>query len=230
MPSMAALLIFMLVTCESASAKPYPAGVVDLTSNQIAANNTDANLARHDWSNHNVQGMRLKTAWSFVQPTATTYDWSALDETMQLGAENGKFIGLSIAAGTSTPQWVYDGGARKYALQDGSGLSMPLPWDTAFQEKWLPFIRALGQRYDGNPALGYIVMAGLGEDIETYVAKTAADDSALTALGGATAWVAAAKTIISTYAQAFPTTPFFLTMARPFPSTSVGVADRKSVV
>jgi hypothetical protein len=64
---------------------------------------------------------------------------------------------------------------------------MPLPWDPAFQEKWLPFIMALGQRYNGNLALGYVVMSGLGQDIETYLAKTAADDSALTALGGANA-------------------------------------------
>jgi FG-GAP-like repeat/Beta-galactosidase len=220
----------LLATAASAFPKSFPAGIVDLTSNQITANTTSANLVRHAWSNQNVRGMRLKTTWNYVQPTATTYDWSALDETMRLGTENGKFIGLSVTAGTSSPQWVYDIGATKYTLRDGSGLSMPLPWDPVFQNQWISFIRALGQRYDANPALGYVVISGLGQQIETYLAKTAADDSALTPLGGAPAWITAAKTIISAYAQAFPTTPFFLTMARPFPSTSVGVAALQEVV
>ena len=95
------------------------------------------------------------------------------------------------------PQWVYDAGATEYHLQDGSGLSMPIPWDTAFQTKWLAFVRTMGQRSDGNPALRYVVISGLGQLIETRLAKTTADNNALTALGGPPAWEAAAQQIIA---------------------------------
>ncbi len=51
----------------------------------------------------------------------------------------------------------------------------------------------MGARYDGNPALGYVVISGLGQNVETYLSKTVADDAVLTAMGGTTAWVAAAE-------------------------------------
>ena len=93
---------------------------------------------------------------------------------------------------------------------------MPLPWDHAFQSEWLALVQAMGQRYEGNPSLGYIVISGLSQEIETNLSGSAADDAALRALGGVDAWVAAAKTIIGAYASAFPTTPFFITASRVF--------------
>src|SRR5205814_2271203 len=119
-------------------------------------------------------------------------------------------------------------GATKYNLQDGSGESMPIPWDPAFQSKWIPFIRAMGARYDGNPAVGYVVMGGMSQHFETYIAKVEPDITNLTRLGGPAAWVSACKQIIAVYAEAFPTTPFFLTLAKPWP-TPEGLAAEKEV-
>ncbi len=213
-------------------AKPIPAGIVNLSTNEMSPPDsaTITNLAKRPWTNPNIDGMRVKTFWSYVQPLANSYDWTGPDEALRQGAKHGKFIGLSVCAGTNTPNWVYASGATKYALRDGSGLSMPLPWDTKFLNKWLPFVHALGQRYDGNPALRYVVMSGLGQQMETYLAKTSADDTALTALGGTSSWIVGAKKIIAAYADAFPTTPFFITMARPFPSTNPGTAALQQVV
>jgi hypothetical protein len=106
---------------------------------------------------------------------------------------------------------------------------MPLPWDEAFLDPWLAFIRRLGARYDSNPTLGYVVISGLGQNIETYMAQTPRDYERLTALGGAAAWKRAAKKIISAYAEAFPTTPFFITAAKPF-HTDEGLAALQHVV
>ncbi len=191
--------------------KPQPAGIVRLFSVDYARPENSPS-----WTNANIDGMRLRPIWSDVQPGAGTYDWSDIDELLDLATQHGKFIGLSLSAGICTPRWVYDAGATEYHLQDGSRLSMPLPWDPVFQSKWLPFVRTMGQRYDGNPALRYVVISGLGQLIETHLAKTTADNNALTALGGPPAWEAAAKQIIAGYAQAFPTTPFFITASNPF--------------
>ena len=191
--------------------KPQPAGIVRLFSVNVARPENS-----RSWTNPNIDGMRIRPIWSDVQPGSATFDWSDIDQLLDLATQHGKFIGLSVSAGTCTPQWVYNAGAMKYHLQDGSGLSMPIPWDPVFQTKWLAFVRTMGQRYDGNPALGYVVISGLGQFIETFLARTTADNNALTALGGPPAWEAAAKQIIAAYAEAFPTTPFFITGSKPF--------------
>jgi hypothetical protein len=227
-PSLNRSLIICLVSFVAAAsiatttrcfAKPNPEGIVNLCTGQVTPQNTIGNLAKRPWTNRNVSGMRIKTQWQYIQPTAGIYSWTGIDEAMRLAAVNNKFIGLSVAAGLSTPQWVYDAGATRYALRDGTRTSMPVPWEDAFLNQWIGFIRALGARYDGNPALQYVVMGGLGQATETYLAKTPADAAALTALGGQAGWVRAAKQIIAAYAEAFPTTPFYMTMAMPFPST-----------
>jgi hypothetical protein len=193
----------------AAQSKPFPRGIIRFFSTKVSNPQNDPS-----WNNANLDGVRLRPIWSDLAPSAGVYDWSSVDALFAIAAEHGKTVGLSVAAGLYTPQWVYDAGAYRYHLLDGTGQSMSLPWDTVLQSKYLPYIRAMGRRYDGNPSLGYVVMGGLGQNIESYLSKTAADDAALTALGGIDAWIAAAKKIISTYASAFPTTPFFITASR----------------
>jgi hypothetical protein len=141
-----------------------------------------------------------------------------VDKIFDIAAQHGKFVGLSVSAGLYAPQWVYDAGAYKYTILGGDeqGNSMTLPWDPVFQHKWLPFVREMGRRYDGNPSLRYVVMSGMSQNLETNLSGSAADDVALTALGGIPAWITAAEQIISVYATAFPTTPFFITASRVF--------------
>lgn len=196
-----------------AAQKPDPVGIIRFFSTYVSKPENDPS-----WNNSNLDGVRLRPIWTDIQSTAGSYDWSSIDPLFDLAAQHGKTAGLSVGAGVSTPQWVYNLGATKYKLQDGSGLSMSLPWDPTFLAQWAAFVKAMGARYDGNPALGYVVMSGMGQNIETYLSKSAADDIALGKLGGATAWENAAKQIIDLYAEAFPTTPFFITAAKPFDS------------
>ena len=226
----AILVTFVAASAVAASAfgKPPPVGIVNLCSGQITPQNTINDLAKHPWSSPNATGMRVKTQWNYVQPNnGDTYDWTGLDEAVRLGGVNHKFIGLSVMAGTTTPQWVYDAGAVKYTFSDGTG-SMPPPWDPVFQSKWISFVKAMGARYDGNPAVGYVVIGGASQHFETYIAKVEPDVTNLTNMGGPSAWEAAAKKIIAVYAEAFPTTPFFLTLAKPFPNSD-GVTALKNV-
>ena len=194
-----------------AQSKPFPAGIIRFFSTKVARPENDPS-----WNNVNLDGVRLRPIWSDLAPSGGVYDWSSVDAIFALAAEHDRTIGLSVTAGLYSPQWIYDAGATEYHLRDGSGDSMPLPWDQAFQSKWLPFVRAMGSRYEGNPYLGYVVISGLSQEIETNLSSTPADDAALRALGGVDAWVAAAKKIIGVYASAFPTTPFFITASRVF--------------
>ena len=194
-----------------AQSKPFPAGIIRFFSTNVSKPENDPS-----WNNVNLDGVRLRPIWSDLAPSKGVYDWTSVDAIFDIAAEHDRTIGLSVSAGLYTPQWVYDAGATKYKLRDGTGGSMPLPWDPAFQTKWLPFVRAMGARYEGNPTLGYIVISGLSQNLETNLSSSKADDAAHKALGGIDAWVAAAKKIIGVYASAFPTTPFFITASRVF--------------
>lgn len=208
-------LLSTIIACTtvvgSLAAKPFPAGVIRLFSTNVSKPGNSPS-----WNNANIDGMRLRPLWSDIQKDPDIYDWSNVDSVLDLAAQHGKTIGLSVTAGVSCPQWVYDKGAIKYKLRDKSGQFMSIPWDAGFLDSWLPFIQAMGDRYDGNPNLRYVVISGLGQSIETHLSKSAADDKALGVLGGQEAWVAAAQQIITAYADAFPQTPFFLTASKPF--------------
>jgi hypothetical protein len=121
-----------LAAATLALAKPFPAGIVNLSTGEMYPPDsaTISNLTKRPWTNPNIDGMRVKTFWSYVQPAENTYDWTGPDEALRQGTEHGKFIALSVCAGDNSPDWVYASGATKYALRDGSGLSMPNPWQS----------------------------------------------------------------------------------------------------
>ncbi len=42
----------------------------------------------------------------------------------------------------------------------GKSVTLPLPWDTTYLKRWFTFVRALGQRYDANPAVVNVPATG----------------------------------------------------------------------
>jgi hypothetical protein len=59
------------------------------------------------------------------------------------------------------------------------------PWDPTFIDRWTHVIQAFGARYDGNPAVAYVVISGPGtSDAEGFVAKNLNDLAELNSLGG----------------------------------------------
>ena len=199
------------------------AGVPDLS--------TDAAL-----DNPNVDGYRLRVRWTDIQPdNAASYNWAALDATLSLLGAHGKKVGIAIASGTSTPEWVYSTAPTvyKYAIKElGSGGksvgNMPLPWDTAYQAKWKSFLKVFGSRYDQNPTISYVVVAGFAQNANMQMSKTPEDDAALMDLASnppagfsglttsfaslSDAYVPSAKGILDTYGANFKITPLVLTL------------------
>jgi Matrixin len=164
------------------SAKPLARGIVNLLvgSNDLTGNPT--------LSLPYVDGERLRAAWNSIQPDTTgnplidsqNYDWAELDNSIALAAANGKYVGLSVGAGVFTPNWVYAGSPTvyKYFLdvadddQTENGTE-PFPWDLNYLPKWEAFIAALGARYDGNPTVRYVVMAGMQQFNQLFFIKNA---------------------------------------------------------
>jgi hypothetical protein len=202
--------------------KPYPAGIIWLPQ----ADSVDHRIELSHWPEWQysfVDGIRLRTAWNVVQPQSSTYDWSTIDLALSLAAQNGKKVGISIGAGIATPQWVYDNDATEYQLLDGSGNSMPIPWEPAYYNQWLAFVRTFGARYDSNPALAYVIITGFMQTNGMFLAD-GEDESNLATLAVrahfgdlSTAYLFAAETITAAIMDAFPTTACILTMQAPFP-------------
>jgi len=211
--------------------KPWASGIYDLRAAGVPDLSQDPAL-----DNPNVDGYRLRVRWLDIQPTnGTSYDWKALDDTINVVAAHGKKIGLAIAPGIGTPEWVYSAApiVYKYVIKEvGSGGksvgNMPLPWDTAYQTKWKAFVQTFGNRYDKNPNISYVLTGGFSQNSNMQLSKTVEDDAALSALAlnpppGYTglkisyaslsaAYVPAAETILDTYGKYFKLTPIILTL------------------
>jgi hypothetical protein len=79
-----------------------------------------------------------------------------------------KKLEITIPAGYTTPQWVYDAGAQSYSwVWDRtwgpsicSPVKMPLPWDPVFQSKWAALVAAFGAKYNSNPHITNIKLTG----------------------------------------------------------------------
>ena len=103
------------------------------------------------------------------------YDWSELDAAIAQAAAHGKFVGISIGAGAFVPNWVYVGSPTVYKYfinvaddNQAENATEPFPWDINYLNKWKTFIAAFGAKYDGNPTVRYVVMAGMQQYVQLF--------------------------------------------------------------
>src|SRR5262249_5188344 len=175
------------------------------------------------------------TQWSKVQPADGACDWSFFDQGITLAEKHDKRVGLSVAAGAATPEWVYRAGATRFTYRSQANFkeqaqaAMPLPWEKTFLDKWGAVIKSLGDRYDGSPRVAYVTIGGPGFAIESYFVRAKEDLPRVPDAGGTRRWGEGVKKIIDVYAEAFPTTPFLLAMAHPIPGKEGDAALREVV-
>jgi hypothetical protein len=134
----------------------------------------------------------------------------------------GKKIILHTVPGVQTPEWVYQAGAKPFNFTNrnllngkfyNESLNIPVPWDEVYMAKWERFIQGLGRRYNRNPHIYGVVMAGGGWLDEMNLPKAHEEwkrigysDEKLIAV-----W----KRLIDTYRKAFPDTPTILSINEP---------------
>ncbi len=248
------LLTVLLLPCSAFSAplKTVPRGLYDLLFGAPGTGKIDL-TGNPLLDNPSIDGFRYKTGWAKIQPTSgDEYNWSSIDAAIAIAAAHGKKMCISIAAGFSTPSWVYTSApvVYKYHMTEidrDTGESVgdqPLPWDTAYQDKWAQFLAAFGARYESNPALSYVVIGGFMENFNTVVVATDEDFAAVEALAKdppsgypglttsyadfSSAYVPAAQKVIDTYVTNFATTALLLTLSRVVPG-DLGLTLQNSV-
>ena len=118
----------------------------------------------------------IRTSWTALEPEEGKYNWKDLDGMLKVAESQGLPLSLRImcacikAKVPSTPQWVFDKGAKGDKMQIDLVEGGKTNWynqisprfdDPIFMREHKRFIEALAKRYDGDPRI-----AGL--DIGSY--------------------------------------------------------------
>ena len=117
--------------------------------------------------------------WDELEPAEGQYDWRLIDESLQAWGKRGVRIAFRIMTANAhskgyycSPKWLFDAGCRSFDYLEGgadptSGGSRikrvePDYGDPLYLEKHGRFIKALAQRYDGNPGIEFIDIGSYG--------------------------------------------------------------------
>jgi hypothetical protein len=129
------------------------------------------------FQNPNIDGVSIQYIWMAIQPSEQFYNWNPIDSQIRQAEAHHKKVSLNITPAIFTPQWVYANGAKRFTfLWDRpwgfpacSTQGFPLPWDEVYQSKWTAFVRAVGQRYSGNPALVMVKIQGINGQTSEFM-------------------------------------------------------------
>jgi len=185
-----------------------------------------------------VDGIVIRTFWSDVQPASDQFNWTFINSQVQAASASGKKAILAVLPGAFTPQWALQGVQSAqfvvdYGFVQGTTITLPMPWDATYLNRWFAFVRVLGQRYDSNPAVVNVPAAGptsISEEMSlpndpTAVAKW--KQLGYTLKKYEDAW----QQTLAAYVQSFPTTQISLTFypGLPIPDASAETATRVDV-
>jgi hypothetical protein len=195
-----------------------PAAGLKLTRGVFIVTGHNIAIQPATFTNPAVDGIVIRTFWSNVQPAPDQFDWSFIDRQVQAASANGKKVILIVLPGAFTPQWALQRVQSAqfvvdYGFVQGTTVTLPMPWDATYLTRWSAFVRVLGQRYDSNPAVVNVPVAGptsISEEMSlpndpTAVAKWRQLGYTLEKYEGA--W----QQTLGVYVRSFPTTQISLT-------------------
>jgi hypothetical protein len=159
-----------------------------------------------------IDGISDTTTWRTLQPLLTDpINWKSIDSDVSVATASGKHLYLRIHAGDGTPsdlpgQVTLPGSCFTSGAQaPPPSVTMPMPNSTAFLTDYGKFIAAFGARYNSNPAVTLVAMAGGSRQGEMYLPTCSQFVADSTKYGLTTATLTASwETIIGDWRTAFP--------------------------
>ena len=181
------LLVLLALTC-SAARNPTNATAADVVSKFRETDETFANPGQ-GWMTtrrlpdgpgrfpYSVAYFRLN--WEYIEPVEGQYKWQLIDEPLAAWAKREIRIAFRIMTTNAhtkgyycSPKWLFDAGCKSYEYVAGgadiaSGGARitriePDYGDPLYLEKHGQFIKALAERYDGNPQIEFIDIGSYG--------------------------------------------------------------------
>ena len=137
-----------------------PSGlVVDITPQK------DRSLDLRSLTNPCISGVALQIHWSDIEPAQRAPDWSKLDQLFAAAESNKKWVHLEIFPGFFSPAWALEGvPSEQFPIQYGPGrgtvMTLPMPWDKVYLDRWLAFVKQLSDKYGKSPAFRMASVAG----------------------------------------------------------------------
>lgn len=125
----------------------------------------DQALEEQALKNPFITGVGYQIHWSDLEPVEGKPDWSKLDKLFSAAEKSEKWVQLSIYPGFFTPAWALEGVKTEqfpvqYGPEKGTVLSLPMPWDKVYLNRWFAFLKKLSDRYGKSPAFRIIAAAG----------------------------------------------------------------------
>jgi hypothetical protein len=117
-------------------------------------------------SNPCISGVALQIHWAELEPVQGQPEWSKLDQLFAAAKSSHKWVQLLIFPGFFSPAWALQGGVKtqtfpvEYGPGKGTMMPLPMPWDRIYLERWLAFLRLLGERYGRETAFRVMAAAG----------------------------------------------------------------------
>jgi hypothetical protein len=207
------------------------------TRGLFAITSHDVPFQPSTFTNPAVDGVVIRTFWKDVEPAANQFDWSFVDGQVNQASAAGKKVIVMVLPGAFTPNWALQSVQTaqfdaKYGFAAGQAYTQPIPWDQNYLNQWFTFIRAFGQRYDANPSVVMVPMAGPTSTSAEMSLPNGPDAIAQWQQLGYSPdkYEAAWAQTVSAYAQAFPTTQIGLALYPGLPIPDVSASDQTRLV
>ena len=179
------------------------------------------------YTNPNIAGLTFRTSWSDIEPAQGKFVWSKLDNVFDNAEKNNKWVELVLIPGFGTPAWAVQGVQTanfnvKYGPGKGEQLSLPLPWDQTYLNRWFAFLKAVSARYQNRPSFIKIAADGpTSVTAEMSLPNEPTDLCTLIQVGySSDRLISAWKQVFANYAQIFPRQYFSLALYPPPPIVS----------
>ncbi len=152
----------------------------------------------------------IRFHWADVEPSEGQYDWKIIDDAIAAWKPRGATVSMRVmtcsahsAGYYSSPKWLFDAGCKGFEYEVGGGDPTsggkripriePDYADPLYLAKHAAFIKALGQRYDGQPGVEFLDIGSYGNWGEWHTKHPVP--------------VAVRKSIVDMYLSAFKKTP-----------------------
>jgi hypothetical protein len=176
------------------------------------------------YTNPNIAGLTFRTSWEDIEPTQGNFVWAKLDTVFNKAEKNGKWVELVLIPGFATPAWALQGVQTAsfsviYGPGKGENMTLPLPWDQTYLDRWFTFLKAVSARYQNRPSFIKIAADGPTSVTAEMSLPNAPADLCTWIMVGYTSdrLIGAWTEVFANYAQIFPRQYFSLALYPPLP-------------